>query len=388
MGSDFGPTTGAETVGPGQQVVFDREFNHERWNSIHNTQLDLDVQDPDGPTPGMAAVRRTIFGFEVGYWEPVDGRKHILVGELDNYSFYNPGTSLNPLDPSISTDEADFNFMMYPDPPFRFLLDDVVARMSAGERDELHERRRGPGFCVEGEITPDEEYYNNFWFRTERPYTSQLVGTTMGMYGLWVRDWGHGGRPEIHPSEVIWWRTGSFDNTGPHPFVRWTIIVLQDDSNRFDRDEDYDAPVTRPWSKWPRRAQITMSLQVPRFGHSDYVISIQDGQRIFEFPGEDVRSVSRDFDGRQVLTVSKRMSRPRQVKVRLSELSADPTNRNKLRCFLWFEVQVGEGDRGQEGFAELNVEHWVPPDPRPDIGDDAAAGIGQRIEAVMRPSRR
>jgi hypothetical protein len=51
----------------------------------------------------------------------VDGLKHVLVGELDRYQFYNPRGS---------GDEADFNFMINPDPSFRSFLDDVVAGMS------------------------------------------------------------------------------------------------------------------------------------------------------------------------------------------------------------------------------------------------------------------
>jgi hypothetical protein len=344
------------------EIFVPRPFDHKRWSRLHNTQLDLDVTDPDGHVIGMAAARTTMFGFEIGKWEPVDGKKHVLVGEFDHYNFYDPDTSLNPFDLNISTDEADFNIFITPDNTFRFLLNDVLAKMSAGERKELQRRKRGAGYCVECEITPDEDYYSNFYFGTTRPYTSQLVGGHIGVYGPWVRDWGHSGRPEIHPCEVIWWRSGSYDATGAHPHVRWTIIVLQDDSNRFDRDDDYDGPVNRPWSKSPRRAQMVISVQVPRGKHSEYFISIRDGRRVFAFPGEEIRSISRNYDGHQVLTVSKRMSRRNEVKVRLSELSLDPSDENKLRGFLWLEVQVGEGDRGKEGFAELSVEYWTPED--------------------------
>lgn len=317
-------------------------FDHGRWNSLHNDQLDIEARDPDGHVIGTARAE--------GKWQPVEGSKRVLVGEFDHYNFYNP---------VFSGDEADFNIYITPDPPFRYLLDDVVAKMSADEREELERRKRGPGYCIDCEITPDEEYYNNFWFRTKKPYTSPLVGITMGVYGPWVQDLGHGGRPEIHPCEVIWWRNGSFDAIGLHPHVRWTIVVLQDDSNRFDRYANYDGVPLRPWSQFPRRAHITMSLQAPRGAHSLYNISIPDGLRVFEHPGEETLSVTRD-QGHSALTVSKRMSQPAQVKVRLSELSPDPSNTNKLRCFLDIDVQVGEGDRGKEGFAELSIEHFVP----------------------------
>jgi hypothetical protein len=383
-------------------------FDHGRWNRVHDTQLDIDVRDPDGHRIGSASVKRTPLAdpsdsptpvplklFTLRGWVPVDGSKHILVGEFDHYSFYNPSTSVSPFHPNISTDEADFNIFITPDRPFQRLLDDVVETMEeeraalqawvdahpqgtlhpsdvpfpvgdgtpASVRypvSELHDRKRGRGYCIECEITPDEGYYDNFWFRTKKPYTSLLVGAKIGVYGPWVRDFAHGGRPEIHPCEVIWWRNGSFDDAGPQPHVRWTVVVLQDDSNRFDRQSDYDTFVARPWSMSPRRARITMSLQAPRGQHAEYSISISKGQRIFEHPGEETRSITRDYDGRRALTVTKRMSKPAQLKARLSELAPDPTDRNKLRCFLELDVQVGEGDRGKEGFAELSIEHWVP----------------------------
>jgi hypothetical protein len=69
--------------------------------------------------------------------------------------------------------------------------------------------------------------------------------------------------------------------------------------------------------------------------------------------------------------VTKRVSNPAQLKARLSGLAPDPTDQNKLRCFLDLDIQIGQGDRGKEGFAELSIEHWVPipgtrpPDPNP-----------------------
>jgi len=124
--------------------------DHVRWNRLHNDQLDIDARDPDGHVIGTARAKP--------YWQPVEGSKRVLVGEYDHYNFYNP-----------VGDEADFDFFITPGPRFRYLLDDVVAKMSADERKELQRRKRGPGYCIECEITPDEGYYNNYWFRTKKP---------------------------------------------------------------------------------------------------------------------------------------------------------------------------------------------------------------------------
>ena len=326
-------------------------FDHARWEQLHDEQLGIDPRDPDGHVIGNATCERKFGPIVHGGWKPVKGSKRVLVGDFDHYNFYNP---------IESGDEADFNIFITPDPPFRYILDDVVAKMSADQRKELQRRKRGPGYCVECEVTPDEEYYDNRWFRCRKPYTAIGIGSRIGVYGPWVRDLGHGGRPEIHPCEVIWTRNGSFDGPGWVRHMMWKILVVQDDSNRFDRYANYSGVPLRPWSQSPRRAHLTVCLQALVGKHAFCNVNVTDGHRVFEHPGEEAaRHITREHDGDPVLTVSKRMSRPAQVKMRLSDLSPDPGDVDKLRTFLDLDVQVGEGDRGTEGFAELTLEYHV-----------------------------
>jgi hypothetical protein len=303
------------------------------------------------------------------------------VGELDDYSFYNP-----------LGDEADFNLYIFPDQSFRFLISDVRAMMSADERGEIHRRRRGDGLTMEAEITPDEEYYNNFYFPTEEGRQTQLEGAKVGVYGPWVRDLSHGGRPEIHPSEAIWFRTGdaeSLAGPGRVRHVRWTLIVLQDDSNRFDRPSDYDinifnpgdlANLKRPWSASPRRARFTIALLGLRGQAVNYNLKMQDGHRVFAWPGEDSRSVTATAQDLSTVTVTKAHSRRAEFKVRLGRLAPDPRDANVLHCFMSLDVQVGEGDRGKEGFAEMSLEAWAP-------GTGPGSGGGDGANSGGRPGR-
>jgi hypothetical protein len=412
------PGRGGETrPSPGQPPINAPGFDHDRWKRLHDHQLDLDVIDPDGHDIGLAGVHRRPASFfpdwvkvigpgsafivtlaqrlRFGGWWPVDGFRHVLVGQLDHYAFFNPRSS---------GDEAHFNIFIQPDPAFRRLMDEVkdlmtdetehylelARRVNQGTSHpsdvpfpvgdpppvvatgypltELHRCRRvtqpkdpkpGEGvFCIECEVTPDQKYYDNVWFPTHVD-SSPLVGRTMGVYGPWVRDYAHGGRPEIHPCEVIWWRNGSLDDPSRQPHVLWRIIVLQDDSNRFDSRSDYEGS-GRLWLAAPRRAHLTMSLQAPRGRRAEYVVSVADGLRIFEHPGEQARSVSTSHESGAVLTVTKQMSKPAQLKTRLGPMRSDPARPDRLRCFLELDIQVGEGSRGTEGFAELIIDHFVP----------------------------
>lgn len=336
-------------------------FPHASWKRLAESQLGVGAVDPDGHNIGMAPAGREILGgIPIGDgWIPVDGKKHTIVGEVDRYQFYNP---------LFSGDEADFNIMIAPDPAFRYLLDDVVQNMTPGQREELHLRTRGPsGFCVECEITPDEAYYSNPWFPT-KGQKSPLVGQKLGLYGAWVGDAGHGGRPEIHPCEVIWWKKMGLSVFPPGRSTVWRILLLQDDSNRFDREDNFGPGAGRPWSANPRRAKVVVALAAPKGRHTKFEIDIARGRNEREFPNEQ-RNIVKDLPDNTKVTVSKDgMDRHGRVKARLSpSFDKDPKN-EFYRLFLHMELEVGRGDRGDEGFAEVVVKTREPLVPLVRIG--------------------
>jgi hypothetical protein len=326
-------------------------FAHATWKRLAESQLGVGAVDPDGHDIGVAPAVRKVLGVPIGSWVPVDGKKHTIIGEVDRYQFYNPITS---------GDEADFNIMIAPDPAFMFLLDDVVQSMTPKQREELHLRTRGPsGFCVECEITPDEAYYSNPWFPT-KGQKSPLIGQKLGLYGPWVGDAGHGGRPEIHPCEVIWWKKTTFSVFPPGRSTVWRVLLLQDDSNRFDRAGDFGPGVKRPWSASPRRVKVVMALAVPKGRSTRFEIDIARGRNEREFPNE-LRNIEKSLPDNTKVTISKDgMSRHGRVKARLNpSFGKDPINES-FRLFLHLELEVGQGDRGQEGFAEVVVKTPQP----------------------------
>ena len=113
---------------------------------------------------------------------------------------------------------------------------------------------------MEVEITPDEDFYKNPWFPRPKDAKwlksvrglSPLEGTTICTYGPWVYEKAHGNRPEIHPSELYWWREAASGSL--------FLMLLQDDSDRFDRPNNYRPRSSKPWSGCPRSAKFRIAF--------------------------------------------------------------------------------------------------------------------------------
>ena len=336
-------------------------FDHELWVRLRRDQLGVDVVNPLGHQIGMArGINHRWYSWglldwrerEVN-WSPVDGLKHVLVGEFDSFDTSD----------AAGGDEWDWEIRIFPDPSFRFILDRVVARMSAGERHDLVPRELGRGPCVECEITPDEDFRSAF----SAPW-SPRPGQQLGVYGPWVRDFGHSGRPEIHPCEVLWWMGENRQGV----VTSRLVAVVQDDSDRHDWPCDFDGPVPRPWSAFPRTAIITFALRPTVQQHMQFNLRIVDAREMADIANSGSAGMTGEFGGKPVITVTKQTDDPGKIGMGLSPVVADPDGVH-LRCFLTIEVQVSDADRGRAGHALLNLETLeldgrAPRDPRIPTG--------------------
>jgi hypothetical protein len=370
-------------------------FDHQLWEHAHDNQIGVIAWDPDGHKCGLNVCTSSWFKSYV----PFDRYKQTLVGEMLDYGFYDG-----------SGDEADWNIFVDPDPAFGFILDDVVQVMD--ETDEL--QTVNGRIVVECEITPDEVFYDNAYF-TRTAHRSQNIGKRIGLYGPWVRDGGHDGRPEIHPCEIIWWH----DPPTARAVAKWTLLVVQDDSNRFDRKADFSGRVPRGWSQPPRRAAFAVALElnadfayryrlsirrhrnmaviggpVTTANPADYVlsrsvpagqgrgpgglggaalppiVSIEVEKRVIQQrdlgPGDTPGTSA--VAGKTIPAVPDTTS-PGMLDATLSSIVRDPDRPRVFRCFLTFQVQVGTlNDRGGEGYAEIFLEELSRTDLTPGIG--------------------
>ena len=357
-------------------------FDHALWDHARADQLGVIAWDPRGHKIGLN--RREIF-------VPMDRYKQTIVGRMVDYNFFDG-----------DGDEADWCMLIDPSPSYRFVLDDVVQVMTALEKVFL--QKVGSKVVVECEITPDENFYNNGYF-SKTDHVSQNIGKTLGLYGPWVRDGGHGGRPEIHPAEIIWWR----DTAATTKLPKWTFLVVQDDSNRFDRKSDFSGTIGYPWSGAPRRAAFAVALELKSgFAHK-YRLSVRRHRNmaVLRTPVATINTADYFLSGRVTpsghgplppgpaqfpiltLQVEKKITRPRDLgpgdspgamqsstrvippipdltspgmlDATLSKIVADPQRAGVYRAFLTFQVQVGTtNDRGGEGYAEIVLEQFKP----------------------------
>jgi hypothetical protein len=305
------------------------------WKRITSQQLGVSAADPDGHKMGMNIAYRSGSGLN---WYPADGYKQTLVGTVDRYVFYNP---------SDSGDEADWNIYIKPDPPFAYLIEDVLTN---ADLSVVHKGTTTPGYVMEAEVTPDEHFYNNPYFNSNG--NSNRVGRKIGVYGPWVMEEKHGWRPEIHPSEILWWRDVSAGRT---PRTTWTIAVMQDDSNRFDLESNYRGRIDRPWSAVPRRAVIDVAVAIDPAKPKTLEVRDLYRRNVQVSDPAGATSASATFKGQRVVTLNKRLSDPKYVRARFGTIAS--VNRGAaLHCFLRLNVEIGVNDRGGEGYVVLEVK--------------------------------
>jgi hypothetical protein len=163
-----------------------------------------------------------------------------------------------------SGDENDWNLNIAPDSAHDWLLDPPILQAlslfsGAPTPMEACSVKCKEGYqVIEAELTPDNALYDKFvtgglpisagsWPANQDENQGEgPTGDRVGVYGVFCGDYGHGGRPEIHPFDAFWRQR---HRDGRAPSISWDLGVFQDDSNRFNSD----------WS----RAPIDVELRIP-----------------------------------------------------------------------------------------------------------------------------
>ncbi len=122
----------------------------------------------------------------------------------------------------------DWNFFVMPNSEFSFLINEALPHKNETffmSSSGWHKNIEGQ-YQIEAEVTPDQSLYDNIFFPKGITYDTinpgtpfqtivkkksndpdiNLEGKEVCFYGPWVREWFHHNRPEIHPSEMIWWK--------------------------------------------------------------------------------------------------------------------------------------------------------------------------------------
>jgi len=335
--------------------------------------LGVTAVDPVGHKIGTYAAKWGPGGWGLGQlfrgknWYPYSQYKQTCCGELVDYGVTTSGR--------FTPDEMDWNIFIRPDDKYKYLVDDALRTRS--DDDEFHYRNGKP--VVEAELTPDSTFYDNIYFNINSK-SSSLTGRRLKIcaYGPWVGDEYHNKRPEIHPAELIWWKDGT---DGP-----WHLMVLQDDSNRFDRTGDFAVPVKRqgnvfvpnppsywrPWAKYPRTGTFMLAFNVKIPGRFPYLgipfhIKISEEYARYVCTGENPRAYADSddgtvhaiqYNGKILVKVEERQRRDKHIGVKFVNVCRfkDRDGKERLQGYVSLTSMVGKGDRGNEGYLVLKID--------------------------------
>jgi hypothetical protein len=321
-------------------------------------QMGVAGRDVLGHKMGPNIAKRTGLGLN---WYPLDIYKQTLCGALDRFGFYDGAGA-----------EADWNNFIIPGMGFEYILEDarsLVDEVNDPSSSPIQDCAGGENNCVEGEVTPDEHFYENPWFTRTVTLTENFPGIRIELssvregrplctYGPWVWEEAHGNRPEIHPSEMYWWS----EETGAASESRHILMTLQDDSNRFDNTDNYNGNIVRPWSKFPRINEFKVAFILnPQNEFLEVSVSNLAARHIVTREHSDAGRDSDDgnvhalvYNTRTVLRVSELRARDDDIGIRFDDLRRS-ANGDRLQGNIAITSALGRGDRGEEGYHVILV---------------------------------
>ena len=346
----------------------------EKWNRIVTYMLGVEGFDPISNFINYPPSEKRIVGIpgtgSNNNWVPLSYKKQVCCGKLENFKTYDG-----------FGDEMDWNFFVLPNDEFSFLITkalpykkETTLMSSSGWHINKKNRdhRRGyewKKYKLEAEVTPDQSLYDNPFFPKKGSKKVGdpdvvLEGKQMCFYGPWVREWNHHYRPEIHPSEMIWWRL----NGG------YYMMLIQDDSNRFDSKDDFDLDGLlpsnwKPWAEPPLTAQFRVAFEInPSASDLPYKMDVREVLKRFVVTIEDAgASADSDngtshtlvVDNKKLLIANELQENDNDLGVKFVDITkrADGT----IQGYLQITTKVGGPDLGgDEGYHLIYVSSNIP----------------------------
>lgn len=315
--------------------------------------------DPQGGTIGTPKAKRYWKG-----WSPFDPAKRTLCGRVHHYKFNGNGG------------ENDWNIFVIPASGFEAFIEVPKASADPGGLWDCD----GQDDCLEVELEPHKSYHGNRFFHKDG--STSLSGATICTYGPWVADlWHGGGRPEIHPAELFWWK----NNDGLF------LMMLQDASDRYGRASNFDvanpAPGWwRPWSGYRKQGEFRIAFRVNP-GQTPQVLRISEvDPPVNVITQNDGLDHTFSYDGKVVLTVEEPRSGD-NLAVNFVEVCR--TSQNWVQGYVSLKGTLGTDDKnssmvkkqGRGGYLVLRVD---PPSSPPSIQAPAPIAVSSTKRAQER----
>ena len=140
-------------------------------------------------------------------WFPLGSKKQTLCGKASHFNTHKLAR------------ENDHNLRIIPHLSIEYLMTKALHRKPKNK--DWHSCEDGKDNCMEAEITPPAEFVEN----DGHTYFEELLNCHTCVYGAWVTERIHNHRPEIHPTETLWFKDKN----------SWKIFLFQDESRRFDK---------------------------------------------------------------------------------------------------------------------------------------------------------
>lgn len=319
------------------------------WNRVVDQLQGVKGEDPVGFYIADFPAER--FGSVIDNWYPNSGYKETLCGQLHHFNVYDGSGA-----------EMDWNNFIIPAPGFEHLITDVLPYKGGSGTwcvDDDWQSCVGENDCMEAELTPDDSFEENPWF-PKSTGSSVLEGRQICAYGPWIRECVHGHRPEIHPAELTWWKERWHDAD-----LYW-LMTLQDDSNRFDTEDDFDIEGSLPpgWREWgaaPMTARFKLAFSarplgpVVEFGIGEAfarnVVTGDDAEARKD--ADDATGHAIQYDGQIVLRAME--NQPRDVDLGVTFTDVCRRANNTLQGYVAIITKTGVNNDGEEGYHILYV---------------------------------
>ena len=132
-------------------------------------------------------------------------------------------------------------------------------------------------------------------------------------------------------------------------------MVMQDDSNRFDRSGDYRGRIARPWSRVPRRAIIDIAVAVDPNRAKTITVRDLHHRNVGISDPAGAATVAGSYAGAQIVTLDKSALTSRTYVLARFGAFKSVSSGASLHGFLRLNAEIGRDDRGGEGYLVLEI---------------------------------
>ncbi len=323
------------------------------WSFIKANQLGLQGRRPlnNGAFLGTMPVKKKYFNtLAVNNWFPLLPQKVTICGKFDHFNTHHS---------TASGEEKDWNIFVKPDSNFSFItqLAELYKNINLFKWDKkggTWKMSKSGETLVEGEITPfstsNNESILGFPIKNhENAKVNDYLGTTICLYGPPVREYVHNNRPEIHPSEIIWWKKDTV----------LRVIALQDASSRFNEKKHYRLNKNKnynglwhPWSEAVSQFELLIPFSLEKNAKEELLFKFyEEEKKALEEPD----TLQLIIDGKPYLKVLKYMPSFQHLQFQFVEVSKN-RREDSIIGFIKVNFTLGKDTPLDETLIGLRIE--------------------------------